>query len=177
MAQRTPRRLDSEALFEYALRSLSARAQSAGELRQKLERRAEHAPDVAQTLSRLKQSGFLDDKRYAEAIAVSRLENQGIGKARVLNDLRKRRIAPALAEKAVTDAYGETDEVGLIEAYLRRKYRNISFDAFLAEPKNLASAYRRLRTAGFSSANSVRVLKRFAREPELLDGLEEGEEK
>jgi regulatory protein len=172
MAQRTPQRLEREALFEYALRSLSARAQSMGELRQKLERRAAHTDDIPQVLARLKEYGYLDDRRYAEAIAVSRLENQGLGKARVLNDLRKRRVAPALAEKAVVDAYRDTDETELIEAYLRRKYRNVAFESFLAEPKNLAAAYRRLRTAGFTSANSVRVLKRFAAEPEMLDGLE-----
>ncbi len=169
----SPKRLDSAALFEYALRSLSARAQSAGELRQKLARRAESAEDVTGVLLRLKEAGYLDDKRYAEAIAASRLENQGFGKARVLRDLRQRRVAGAVAGKAVEDAYRETDELELIEAYLRRKYRNVVFEEFLAEPKNLASAYRRLRTAGFGSANSVRVLKRFATEPEMLDGLED----
>ncbi len=177
MAQRTPRRLNSEALFEYALRSLGARAQSAGELRQKLERRAERAEEIPQVLARLKQYGYLDDQRYAETIAASRLESQGLGKARVLQDLRKRRVAPALAGKTVEDAYRGTDEVQLIQAYLRRKYRNVALDAFLAEPKNLASAYRRLRTAGFSSANSIRVLKRFASEPEMLDALEDEPER
>lgn len=177
MAQRTPRRLDSEGLFEYALRSLGARAQSAGELREKLARRAERAEDVAPILARLKQYGYIDDRRYADAIAASRLENQGLGKARVLKDLRKRRVAPALAGEAVADAYRETDEIELIEAYLRRKYRGVALNVFLAEPKNLASAYRRLRTAGFGSSNVVRVLKRFANEPEMLDSLaDEGEQ-
>ncbi len=171
----SPKKLDAGALWEYALRSLSARAQSAGELRQKLSRRAADQSDVAGVLARLKESGYLDDRRYAEAIAASRLENHGFGKARVLRDLRQRRVAPATAEKAVNDAYRETEEIALIEAYLRRKYRNVAFDEFLAEPKNLAAAYRRLRTAGFGAANSVRVLKRFATEPELLDGLEDDE--
>jgi lactate dehydrogenase-like 2-hydroxyacid dehydrogenase len=78
-----------------------------------------------------------------------------------------------VAEKAVAQVYAEVDETALIEAFLRRKYRGKALDTFLAEPKNLASAYRRLRVAGFGSASSLRVLKRFAREPELLDGLEE----
>ncbi len=176
MKQKTPKRLDAQGLLEYAMRSLGARTQSAGELRQKLARKAERAEDVVPVLDRLKELGFLDDRRYADAIAASRLENQGLGKARVLQDLRKRRVAPTIAAGAVESAYRETDEVALIEAYLRRKYRGVAFDEFLAEPKNLASAYRRLRTAGFSSSNAVRVLKRFASEPELLDGLaDEGE--
>ncbi len=171
----SPKKLDASALFEYALRSLSARAQSAGELRQKLARRAACAEDVAAVLLRLKEAGYLDDQRYADAIAASRLENQGFGKARVLRDLRQRRVSGAIAGKAVEDAYREADEIKLIEAYLRRKYRNVAFEEFLAEPKNLAAAYRRLRGAGFGSANAVRVLKRFASEPEMLDGLEDEE--
>jgi regulatory protein len=173
MGQRTPRRLDSEALWQYALRALGGRAHSVSELRQKLDRRAACAGDVPAVLARLKDYGFLDDKRYAEAVATWRLESQGLGKARALSDLRRRRVAPTVAEKAVAEIYREADEVALIEAFLRRKFRATPLDAFLAEPKHLASAYRRLRTAGFSSANSLRVLKRFAREPELLDGLEE----
>ncbi len=173
MNERTPRRLDSEGLWQYALRALAGRAHSAGDLRQKLERRAERAGDVAGILARLKDCGYLDDKRYAEAVASWRLDSQGLGKARALSDLRKRRVAPSVAEKAVGKVYSETDEVALVEAFLRRKYRSVALDVFLAEPKNLASAYRRLRVAGFSSGNSLRVLKRFAREPELLDGLED----
>jgi regulatory protein len=173
MSERTPRRLDSEALWQYALRVLGGRAHSAAELRQKLERRAERAADIAGVLARLKECGYLDDKRYAEAVASWRLDSQGLGKARALSDLRKRRVAPSVAEKAVAKVYSETDEVALIETFLHRKYRGVALDVFLAEPKNLASAYRRLRVAGFTSDNSLRVLKRFAREPELLDGLED----
>jgi regulatory protein len=173
MSERTPRRLDAEALWQYALRALGARAHSAGELRRKLERRAANAADVGGVLARLKELGYLDDKTYAEAVASWRLNGPGLGKARVLSDLRKRFVAPGVAEKAVAQVYAEVDETALIEAFLRRKYRGKALDTFLAEPKNLASAYRRLRVAGFGSASSLRVLKRFAREPELLDGLEE----
>ncbi len=173
MSERSPRRLDAEALWQYALRALGGRAHSVVELRRKLERRAERSGDVPGILARLKDCGYLDDKRYAEAVASWRLDSQGLGKARALSDLRKRSVAPSVAEKAVAKVYSETDEAALIEAFLHRKYRAVALDAFLAEPKNLASAYRRLRVAGFSSANSLRVLKRFAREPELLDGLED----
>jgi regulatory protein len=173
MASRSPRRLDSEALWQYALRALGGRAHSINELRQKLERRAERKDDVAAVLARLKELGYLDDKRYAEAVATWRKDRQGLGKARALRDLRQRRVAPKVAEKAVSEIYSEVDEPAMVEAFLRRKYRNTRLDVFLAEPKNLASAYRRLRVAGFGSASSLSVLKRFAREPEMLDALEE----
>jgi len=172
MAARVPRRLAADSLWDYALRLLGSRAHSTGELRERLLRRAECAGDVEPILLRLKERGYLDDRRFAEAYSAARLENQGFGKARVLRDLRRRRVAPATAAEAVREVYSGTDEIELIEAYLQRKYRGKQLDTWLAEPKNLAAAYRKLRTAGFTASNSIRVLKRFAAEPELLDSLE-----
>jgi hypothetical protein len=44
------------------------------------------------------------------------------------------------------------------------------------EDKDLAAAYRRLLRAGFRSGEIIRVLKRFARNPDLLDAFEPPEE-
>jgi regulatory protein len=170
---RNPGKLDSARLWDYALRLLGMRAHSMGELREKLLRRAENAGDVPGILSRLKEQKYLDDRSYAESYSRSRLENEGLGRMRVVSDLRKRRVAPPVAERAVAEVYSGSDEIALIEAYLGRKYRKTSLAEYLAEPKNLAAAYRRLRAAGFSAGNSIRVLKRFAAEPGLLDSVEE----
>ncbi len=165
--------LDAAGLWQYALRLLSGRAYSLAELREKLARRAAGAGDVPGVLARLKECGYVEDQQLARSYAAARLENQGLGKTRVVRDLRARRVARAVAEKAAAEVYAGADELALIDAYLRRKYRGTALETFLAEPKNLASAYRRLRSAGFSSANSIRVLKRFAREAEILDSIEE----
>ena len=172
------RLLDSAGLLQYAMRALTARALSAGELRQKLERRAEQPEYVRQVLERLKEYGYLDDRRFAEAYSTARLENEGFGKMRVLKDLSRRRVAPGLARETVDRVFEGSDECALIQEYLRRKFRRVALETFLAEPRNLASAYRRLRTAGFSAGNAIRVLKNYAAEAELLDQIEEpgGEE-
>ena len=162
--------------MSYALRALGSRALSSGELRQKLARRAERSGDVDAILGRLKESGYLDDRRYAESYAAARLENEGHGRTRVLRDLRQRRVAPALAEQAVDRTFRQTDEVELIAAYLERKFRGKNLRSWLAEEKNLMSAYRRLRYAGFSSGNSIRVLKRYAQQADELEGVEAEEE-
>ncbi len=91
---------------------------------------------------------------------------------RVLRDLRQRRVAGSLAEQVTERAYQGTDETALIEDFLKRKYRGKQLGAFLAEEKNLAGAFRRLRYAGFSAGASIRVLKRYASQPESLDALE-----
>lgn len=157
-----PTKLDSDALWTYALRVLSQRAHSANELKQKLSARAASVSDVNATLTKLREYGFADDAKYSEAFASSRLENQGFGRFRVLRDLRSKRVAPDVAERAVEKTFAGTDERQLIEAFLQRKYRGKDLPVFLDEPKNLASAYRRLRTAGFSTTASLAVLRRYS---------------
>jgi len=172
MRQRKIRLLDNEALWSYALKILGGRAYSSGELRARLERRAERAGDVDSVMGRLKDSGYLNDQRFAEGFANARLTNEKFGKTRVLQDLRQRRVAPALAEQTVQKVYQDVDESAMIEDWIRRKYRAADRETLFQEDKDLAAAYRRLLRAGFRSGEVVRVLKRFAKNPELLDGLE-----
>jgi regulatory protein len=169
-AKRTP--LDEAALMEYAARLLSGRAYAGGEMREKLRRRAARVGDVDTVLANLRRLGYLDDKRFAENFATARLENEGQGRARVLRDLHQRRVAPKVAEDAVARTYKEQDEVALIEAFLARKFRGRDLGALMKEEKHLASAWRRLRYAGFSTGNSLRVLKRYAADEAKLDALE-----
>jgi regulatory protein len=170
------RSLDAAGLWEYSMRCVAARAQTTGEIREKLRRRAECVDDIDATIAKLKEYGFLDDRKFAETFATSRLENQGFGKQRATQDLRRRRISPALAEHATAKVYEKSDETELIEAYIRRKYRSADRERLFDDQKSLAAAYRRLRLAGFQSGKIIPVLKRFAANPDSLDGLEEAPE-
>ncbi len=173
LRNQAPRRLDLEALWQYALRALGRRALTIGEMREKLRSRAALAADVSRVLARLKDHRLVDDRLLAEHYASARLENQGHGPSRVLRDLRRRRVAPAVAAEGVESAFRDRDEVELIESFLGRKYRNVDLSRLLADPKKLASAYRRLRYAGFAASAVIRVLKRYS---ESADELEHGEE-
>lgn len=179
MGLKEPRRLEGDELWNYVLKILGGRAHSIGELREKLRRRVAKAEDIEPLLDRLKEYGYLDDRRYAESYAAARLSNDKLGSARVVRDLRQRRVAPALAEKSVSEAYRGVKEEELIEAWVRRKYRLAPKENLFQADKDMASAYRRLLRAGFRTGDIVRVLKRFAKNPELLEDLpvsEEGEE-
>jgi len=176
MEERKPRRLDADALWEYALKSLGARAHSIGELREKLRRRAERAGDIDGVLARLKEHQYLDDRRYAENFASARLSNEKLGRTRVIRELRARRVAPAVAERTVEKVYQGVEEEALIEEWIRRKYRLAPREGLFQDQKDLAAAYRRLARAGFRTGGILKVLKRFAKDPELLDGFEPPEE-
>lgn len=173
---RGTRLLSAAALWEYAVKVLAGRAYSIGELREKLRRRAERAGDIDGVLARLKENGYLDDRRFAESFATARLSNDRFGRTRVIQDLRRRRVAPALAERTVEQVYQGVDEEALIEEWIRRKYRLATREGLFHEEKDLAAAWRRLARAGFRTGAILNVLKRFARNPELLDGFEPPEE-
>ena len=173
--RKPPAPLDLEGLLAYSARVLTARAQTISELRQKLTRRAAERGDVDEVIRRLKENGYLNDQRFAESFASWRRDNEGYGKTRVVRDLMARRVAPELAKKVAETAYSGADETALIEQFLHRKFRGKNLGALLQDDKHLASAFRRLRTAGFSSGGSIQVLKRYAAEAERLDEMGEEE--
>lgn len=157
-----PKKLDAEGLWNYALRALGTRAHSVNELRQKLSRRATTPDAVSDAMHKLNEYGLTDDQKYAEALASSRLQNQGFGRFRVQNELCAKRVAKTTVETALNHAYSGVEENELIKNFLTRKYRGKDLRTLLADPKQLASAYRRLRLAGFSSSGSLSVLKQFS---------------
>jgi regulatory protein len=173
MPFKLPRRLDSDELREYGLRLLSGRSLSVAEFKEKLRQRAVNPADIDAIVSQLKEYGALSDHRYAEHFAGSRAGSGTFGRQRVLSDLLRKKVAPKVAEKAVGDAFAGVDEIGMIQQWLTRKYRNQDLGALVQDPAKLASVYRRLRQAGFSSGPAIRVLKRHASDAEQLEGLED----
>ena len=169
----TPAKLDGEALWDYALRSLGRRAQSVSEIRQKLMRRAATPADVNNVLTRLREYGFADDQKFSESFAAVRLQNQGFGQQRVVRDLRAKRVSEIVAKQAVQSAYASTDEAELIAKFLERKYRGKDLREHLKDPKNMNSVYRRLRMAGFGSGHTLKQLRRYS---EAIDEWEETDE-
>jgi regulatory protein len=173
MAQRTPKPLDRTGLMTFAAQALSARALSISELRDKLKRRAADPSDVDEVLARLKESGYLNDQRLSESYASWRRDDGGFGKTRVMRDLMARRVPPSVAKQAAEAAYEGADEVAMIQAFLKRKYRGKDLSALLKEEKHLASAYRKLRTAGFSTGNSIKVLKQHSEQADQLEDTDQ----
>lgn len=172
MTQRSVPKLNLDALRNYALRSLSQRGLSVAELRRKLHLRADTPGDVDVVVESLKSYGYVDDQRLSEGIAEARAQGGATGAQRVVRDLLKKRVAPAVAREAVSKAFENVDEPALIRDYLERKMRGKDMREYLKEPKNLASLYRKLRVAGFSSPSSIRVLKSFTSRADELEEMD-----
>jgi regulatory protein len=174
--KKRPRKLNSEELFEYAVNCLGARAYSSGDLKAKLQMRAAHPPDAEAAIDRLTEIGYLNDQRFAESYAVARVENEGFGRIRVLNDLRAHRVSGDTAEQAVGRALGDKGEAELIDAFIRRRMPSIAAAGPIEDDRKLAAAYRKLRRAGFTSGPILSALKRLAARAEALEEPLEEEE-
>jgi regulatory protein len=171
MPLRVPKKLDDDALWNYAARLLSGRSLSIGELQKKLAARAQNPAAVDDTLSRLKQLHVLNDRALADSLSTVRRDASGHGKARVLRELATRQVPRLVAEAAVGQAYQDIDEVDHAVAFLRRKLRIADPAAHLADPKHLQSAFRKLRYNGFSSHAAVQALRRFSTQADALEDL------
>jgi len=158
------RKLSPEELWNYALRLLGRRPYSVAELKAKLSRRSDSVSAIAETLGKLREYGMADDEKFSEAFASSRLQNDGFGRSRVLRDLRAKRVPSSIAEQALEKTFEKTEEPKLAAQFLQRKYRNKNLRELLKDEKQFASAYRKLRISGFSSAISLSLLRSYARE-------------
>jgi regulatory protein len=168
-SQKRPRKLASEELFEYAVKCLGARAYSTGDLKSKLRMRAADPPDADAVIDRLKDIGYLDDRRFAENYAAARVENEGFGRMRVLNDLRARRVSGEMADQAVEQALGGKSEAELIDAFIERRMPSLAAGGPIEDERKLAAAYRKLRRAGFTSGPILSALKSIAARPDSLE--------
>ncbi len=109
VAPRKPKTTGSGRVVELFASASCATAVLFGEMRTKLSRRSDSPSVVTETLAKLREYGMADDEKFSETFASSRLQNDGFGQARVLRDLRAKRVPSAVAEKAVQKTYEKTE--------------------------------------------------------------------
>ena len=162
-----PRKLDTEQdLYDYALRILMRRAHSVHEMKTKLLRRADSELLAQVVLTRLQESGKLDDSRYAKQFTRQRTEVRKQGKFRIARDLRARGVPDRHISAALAESADPENEAAVIRQRIERKLR--SFHGEISD-KKFASIYRSLLAAGFPADLIRRELKSLTREepPEI----------
>ena len=127
---------------ERALYLLGLRDYACKELEQKL--LTEAPPEVAAAVvERLREVGLLDDERYAARLARSLSEVKHYPRRRIEQELRRRGIAPLVAQVAAEEVDGEDYEQAL--ALLQKKYYNK-----LNDPDSRRRVIAALARRGFS---------------------------
>jgi len=162
-----PRTIDSEpALYDAAIKILSRRAHSVSEMKKALIRRTADEDLIQKVIARLKQNGLVDDARYAKQFARQRTEIRHQGKYRVARELRARGVPDHHIETAVEETTANTDEAAQVRQRIDRKLKFLRGEV---DDRKIASLYRSLLRAGFSSDTIRRELKRATTEdlPEI----------
>jgi regulatory protein len=169
-----PRRLGTEQdLYDYAMRILMRRAHSVYEMKTKLLRKADSELLAQVVLARLKESGKLDDSRYAKQFTRQRSEVRKQGKFRIARDLRARGVPDRHINEAIAESAESRDEAAVIRQRIERKLHSFRGSGLvLTSPemkkklseKKFASIYRSLLAAGFPADLIRRELKSLTKE-------------
>jgi regulatory protein len=132
-----------------ALGYLARREHSRAELEAKLRRHAGPEEDIGSLLDDLVSRGWLSEKRLVEQVVN---HSRRFGAARVLNDLRRRGVDPALVGEAARPL--RQGELAIARDVWRRKFGVTPVDA-----TDRMRQIRFLRNRGFSGSTIAQVLK------------------
>lgn len=159
-------------LYQYAIVALARRMRSIAELKRLLRRRVQAETEIGQVLvelviRRLKDQGYLNDRRYAAAYSQFRRENQKFGPRRVIADLKAKGVHAEVIQAAVESTFAGVSQERLAREYLRRKCINQPKDK-----KQAARIVRQLIRAGFSPATTFKILRNWNLDEELFEELE-----
>jgi regulatory protein len=161
-----------ESLYAYAVGALSRKMRSVAELKRLMRPRVPEGELgellVEIVVLRLKDQNYLNDSSYATAYSSFRRDNEKFGRRRVITDLKAKGVHGEVIDKAVSDAYAGVNEEQLVRAFLRRKR--------LKQPENnkdAARIFRALMRAGFSAGVSIRILKQWKVDDEVLTAIQE----
>ncbi len=115
--------VDKAKLKEKAYHLLAFRPRSEKEMRQKLRLKGAGNKLIEQVLEELKQKGLINDQKFAQSWAESRIFNRPMGKFLLRRELMQKGIKKETIEGVIEKAYSEEDEVELARSLLQRKVR------------------------------------------------------
>ena len=109
--------------YNYALKLLAARPYSTSALRRKLTQKDYPAADADDAIRRLVDNGLLNDAKYAEQYARSKMLSTGASKRRLTQDLYRKGIKGDIAASAIANviAEEEIDTAVVIDQVARKK--------------------------------------------------------
>jgi regulatory protein len=138
------------------LHMLARRTYSIAELRRALERKSFPSEQVDAAIARLRELGYLDDRKFAEQYAYSLAQNRAFGPHRLRRELKAKLVNYQEIEAAVAHAYQETPAPTLLEKALDRKVRSIRLPLTRSKFHSLCQALMRL---GFNAGDIIKAVR------------------
>ncbi|HSB08458.1 MAG TPA: RecX family transcriptional regulator [Blastocatellia bacterium] len=135
--RRGPEQSPAEKMMAAALRMISIRSYSEGELRDRLERRSAGAEIVDECIRRLKELGYVNDELFAHSYASYRVRSRPLGRARLAHELAIKKVSPKRINEALDLVYGEVGEEQLIDRAIGKRIRKYGRPADRASAKRM----------------------------------------
>lgn len=147
----------AERVMATALRMISIRSYSEGELRDRLARRADVKPEIVeQCIARLKEIGYINDESFAHSYARYRVASKPLGRSRLARELAIKKVSTKRINEALDLVYGEVAEEKLIDRAIEKRIRTHGRPADRAAAKRMFDHLARL---GFDYELIVRKLR------------------
>jgi len=146
--------------LQTALAMLARRPYSVAELRRSLGKKFPSG-DLSQVIARLRQLGYLDDRKFAESLALSLAQNRSYGRHRIRRELKSKLIDYRVIDSAVEKAFESVNERQLLEQAVEKKVRTLRRPLTHAK---LASLCQSLIRRGFRADD---IMKAVRQRPEL----------
>ncbi len=140
---------------------LARRPYSVAEMRRALEKKFGSGPPVQAALARLREIGYLDDKKFAALYASSLARNRTLGPHRIRRELKAKLVDYKVIEPALNQTFEEVDERELLERALAKKVKSLKLPATQAKIYSLCQSLMR---RGFRSDD---IMKAVRSRPEL----------
>jgi len=157
---------------------LSRRAYSIAELRRSLEKKFPESEQVGEAIARLRELGYLDDRKFAQQAALSLAQNRLLGPHRLRRELKARRVDFKYVEPAVEQAYQDMPAQELLEKVIEKKLRSIRLP--LTRPR-FHSLCQSLLRRGFNASDIMKTVRAWPELQIVAEGVEamdlEGEDR
>lgn len=144
--------------MDAALKYLSPKARTAREVETYLDGCQYSEYDVYAVVERLKELGYVDDAKYAEAFIESRLAAKAVSKRKLREQLLAHGIERDIADEALKTVSDE-DEYGNVLEIARKFYEQFSA---LDVQERITRTIRRLIARGYSYDDAKRAVRQLA---------------
>jgi regulatory protein len=140
--------------FERALKSISVRERTQGEVKEFLARRGYDARVIEDVVRALREEGLVDDAGYARRFAEDRRLLDSWGNERIARDLERRGVERELVDQALA-GHGAEDQLALAVELLDRRFP-LPFDGDRERDK----AWRMLVRRGYEPELAYSAVRR-----------------
>jgi regulatory protein len=107
-----------------AVNLLAAKPRSIRELRERLlEKNWTNLEIVNAVLEKLEEYGYLDDRKFAEDLALSKLRQKPQGKRRLQQTMSQKKLDRETLDNAIASAFEKMPEIELIDAAIEKRLR------------------------------------------------------